>query len=48
MTWLDPMASLTTLKSLCKPYPDPFLAAYEVSTRVNNPNSDDPDCIKPK
>lgn len=48
MTWVNPKTEVTALKALCKPYPNPILAAYTVSTKVNNPNSDDPDCIKPK
>ncbi len=48
LSWLDPAADLETLKALCRPYPNPILAAYKVSTKVNNPNADDPDCIKPK
>lgn len=48
MTWLDPKADIATLKGLLQPYPDPILDAYKVSTKVNNPNADDSDCIKPK
>jgi putative SOS response-associated peptidase YedK len=48
LTWLDPKAEVSILKALLRPYPDPILDAYKVSTRVNNPNSDDPDCITPK
>jgi len=32
---------------LCRPYPDDDLAAYEVSTRVNDPGTDDPRVIEP-
>ncbi|MFB6302444.1 MAG: SOS response-associated peptidase [Haloferacaceae archaeon] len=32
---------------LCRPYPDDDLAAYEISTRVNDPGHDDPDVIEP-
>ncbi|WP_433629225.1 SOS response-associated peptidase [Halomicrococcus sp. NG-SE-24] len=34
-------------KALCQPYPDDDLAAYEISTRVNNPSNDDPSVIEP-
>lgn len=34
-------------KSLCQPYPDDDLAAYQISTRVNNPRHDDPTVIDP-
>jgi len=39
---------METLKAMCRPYSDPELATYKVSTKVNNPNADDPDCIKPR
>ena len=32
---------------LCRPYPDGDLAAYEISTRVNDPGNDDPAVIEP-
>jgi len=32
---------------LCRPYPEDDLAAYEISTRVNNPANDDPAVIEP-
>ncbi|MFW5950087.1 MAG: SOS response-associated peptidase [archaeon] len=34
-------------KGLCQPYPADDLAAYEISTRVNNPGNDDPEIIEP-
>lgn len=46
--WLD--ASVTdaaTVLALLRPYPAEPLAAYPVSTRVNDPNSDDPECLRP-
>ena len=33
--------------NLCRPYPKDDLAAYEISTRVNNPQNDDPQVIEP-
>jgi len=34
-------------KELCQPYPDDDLAAYEISTRVNNSANDDHEVIEP-
>jgi putative SOS response-associated peptidase YedK len=34
-------------KALCRPYPDDDLAAYEISTRVNDPGNDAPGVIEP-
>lgn len=34
-------------KQLCQPYPEDDLAAYEISTRVNDPGNDDPAVIEP-
>lgn len=43
--WLTTGAD--TRKNLCQPYPDDDLAAYEISTRVNNPENDDATVIEP-
>lgn len=46
--WLDPTVHDTeTLKSLLRPYPSEELTAYPVSTLVNNPRHDAPDCLEP-
>lgn len=45
--WLDGRAPLELLPSLLVPCPDQELEAYPVSTRVNRPGYDDPDCIEP-
>ena len=43
---MDPKIEDTeTLKQLLKPSPARELAAYPVSTRVNNPVHDDPSCL---
>lgn len=34
-------------KELCQPYPAKDLTAYEISTRVNSPENDDPTVIEP-
>lgn len=34
-------------RDLCRPYPDDDLEAYEISTRVNNPNNDEATVIEP-
>lgn len=47
--WLD--QSITDshfLKSLLKPYPSEFMKAYEVSTLVNSPKNDLPECFHSK
>jgi len=43
--WLT--AGPNVRKELCRPYPDEDLTAYEISTRVNNPDNDDPTVIEP-
>ncbi|WP_335998769.1 SOS response-associated peptidase [Halorientalis halophila] len=43
--WLE--AGPDEREELCRPYPDDDLAAYEISTRVNNPGNDDPGVIEP-
>ncbi len=46
--WLD--ASPETVdraRALLRPFPEHPMAFYRVSTRVNSPRNDDPDCLKP-
>jgi putative SOS response-associated peptidase YedK len=43
--WL--VADPDTSKELWQPYPKDDLDAYEISTRVNNPGTDDPHVIEP-
>lgn len=46
--WLDPSnADTEQLKLLLKPCPNALLVAYPVSTKVNSPKNDRPDCIEP-
>ena len=46
--WLDPgIQEPQRLQPLLRPYSSDDLAAYPVSTRVNNPANDTPDCIQP-
>jgi putative SOS response-associated peptidase YedK len=46
--WLDPDEHHTeTLQPLLKPYPASDMVAYEVSTVVNNPSNDVPECVEP-
>jgi len=46
--WLDPkVEDKETLQPLLKPCPDAWLAFQPVSTRVNNPRNDAPECIHP-
>ena len=45
--WLDPeVRQVGTLTPLLKPFPSGMMEAYEVSTRVNSPRNDAPDCIE--
>ena len=46
--WLDPTFQQTdSLKGLLRPYPGEELTAYPVSTLVNNPRHDTPQCLEP-
>ena len=47
-TWLDPtVQDVDRLQPLLRPYPSEEMAAYPVSTKVNNPANDTPECIAP-
>jgi putative SOS response-associated peptidase YedK len=46
-TWLDLDTPADTLMHLLRPAAPGFLAAYPVSTTVNNPRNEDPTCIAP-
>lgn len=46
--WLDPdEGSLERLRAILAPYPAEQMDAYDVTTAVNNPSHDAPDCILP-
>jgi hypothetical protein len=46
--WLDPsIQDGKRLEPVLVPYPSEALAAYPVTTPVNNPKADDPKCIAP-
>ena len=46
--WLDPgIREAERLQSLLHAYPSEEMAAYPVSTRVNNPANDSPECVEP-
>jgi putative SOS response-associated peptidase YedK len=46
--WLDPeFRDTERLQRMPVPYPARVMALYPVSTRVNNPRFDDPQCIEP-
>jgi putative SOS response-associated peptidase YedK len=46
--WLDPsLHDVERLQPLLRPYPAQEMTAFPVSTRVNNPANDTPDCIEP-
>ena len=45
--WLDPdNRDLQNLTALLKPYPTGEMEAYPVSTLVNSPKNDAPECIE--
>jgi putative SOS response-associated peptidase YedK len=47
--WLDPdLKYVDKLLPLLAPYPSDMMEGYEVSTLVNSPKNDTPECIKPK
>ncbi len=46
--WLDPaMQEVERPQPLLRPYPGEGMTAYPVSTRVNNPANDHPECVTP-
>jgi len=45
--WLDLNAQAEPLKTLLRPYPSEELRAYPVSTLVNNPRHNVPQCLEP-
>ncbi len=46
--WLDPTVhEVDRLQPLLRPYPAEVMTAYPVSTRVNNPVNDQPECVEP-
>ena len=45
--WLDPETDASDLTDLLLPYPGEAMHSYPVSTLVNSPANDSPDCIAP-
>jgi len=46
--WLDPATrEADPVQTLLTPYPADAMIAHPVSTRVNNPAYDEPECIAP-
>jgi len=46
--WLDPsIQEVERLQSVLSPYPAEDMTASPVSTRVNNPANDSPECLEP-
>jgi len=45
--WLDPSAAPSELRALLEPLPAAEMEAYEVSTLVNSPRNDSPECVRP-
>jgi putative SOS response-associated peptidase YedK len=46
--WLDPtIHDPEQLRPLVRPYPAKAMAAYAVSTLVNSPRNDNPECLLP-
>ncbi len=47
-SWLDPaVGDIKKLKSILKPFDEKQMECYEVSTLVNSPKNDVPECIQP-
>lgn len=44
-TWLNPKMSVAELQSLLHPFPSESMEAYPVSTFVNSPKSEGPECL---
>lgn len=44
--WLDPTTGEAELRTLLVPVPSGYLEAYEVSTLVNSPRNDSPECVR--
>lgn len=44
--WLNPTATPDDLQALLRPYPSQSMQGYPVSSLVNRPTHDSPDCIK--
>ena len=45
--WLDPSTPLEAVRQLLQPPPARGMRAYRVSSHVNNPKNDDPECLIP-
>ncbi len=46
--WLDPaIQEVDRLQPLLRPYPAEAMMTHPVSTRVNNPANDHPECVEP-
>jgi putative SOS response-associated peptidase YedK len=45
--WLEPTAGTAELQTLLTPFPADQMHAYVVSTLVNSPRNDTPECIAP-
>ena len=47
-TWLDPRVhAVDVLEALLAPAPDEWFEVYEVSSRVNKPENNDADLLRP-
>jgi putative SOS response-associated peptidase YedK len=46
--WLDADEPVSDLQALLRPYPADKMAAYPISTYVNNPRNQGPKCIEPQ
>ncbi len=45
--WTDPSANLAAVQSLLQPYPADQMVYQAVSTRINNPDNEGPECLQP-
>ena len=44
--WIDPKADRSDLEKMLQPYPADEMSAFPVSTVVNNPRNDKPECVE--
>jgi putative SOS response-associated peptidase YedK len=43
--WIEPNTGQRELLAMLGPYPDGLIEAYPVSSKVNNPRNNEPECV---
>lgn len=43
--WLDPKTGREELLTMLEPYPETLIEAYQVSSKINNPRNNGPECV---